>query len=107
MARNDDDDERAEDVIVKLCFKRWSWILWSIVSNAAERSRRRAVEWQESRETETSFWTRSRAVSEKWNLRYADWNSDIRSLEERCDWSWLAITLFINFERKDRLEIGL
>ena len=48
----------------------------------------------------------SRAVSEDWNLRYADWYSDIRPLEERCNWSWLAVKLSINFEKKDRLEIG-
>ena len=48
LVRNDDNDERAEEVIPNQYFKRWSRILWSIVSNAAERSRRRAVEWPES-----------------------------------------------------------
>ena len=80
-------------------------MLWLLVSNAVERSRRRAVEWPESKETKISFWMRSRAVSVERNLQYADWYSDIRSLEERCDWSWLAITCSINFERNDRLEI--
>ena len=47
LVRNDDNDERAEDEIPNQCFKWWSRILWSIVSNAAERSRRRrAVKWQ-------------------------------------------------------------
>ena len=37
LERNDDNDERAGDVILNQCFKRWSRILWSIVSNVAER----------------------------------------------------------------------
>ena len=106
LVRNDDNDERAEDVIMNQCFKRWSRILWSLVSNAAERSIRRVVEWPESIDSKISFWTRSRAVSEEWNLRWANWHSDIRPLEERCNWSWLAITHSINFEGKDRLKIG-
>ena len=57
LVRNDDDNnERAEDVISNQCFKRWSRILWSVVSNAAERLRRRAKEWPEFKETKISFW---------------------------------------------------
>ena len=50
LVRNNDNDKRTEDVIPNQRFKRWSRILWSIVSNAAERSRRRrAVEGPESK----------------------------------------------------------
>ena len=88
LARNNDNDERADDEIPNQCFKRWSRILWSIVLNAAEKSRkRRAVEWPKSKETKMSFWTRSIAVSEEWNLRHADWYSNIRLLEESYNWS--------------------
>ena len=56
LVRNNDNDERAEDEIPNQCFKRWSRILWSIVLNAAEWSRRRrAVEWPESKETKISL----------------------------------------------------
>ena len=72
LVRNDANDERAQEVILNQCFKRWSRILWSIVLNPAKRLRRRAVEWPESKETKISFWIRSRAVSEEWNLQYAD-----------------------------------
>ena len=44
LARNDDNDKRAEDEMPNQCFKQWSRILWSIVLNAAERSRKRR-EW--------------------------------------------------------------
>ena len=106
LVRNDDNNERAEEVIPNQCFKRWSKILWSIVSNATERSkRRRVVEWPQSKETKISFWTWSRAVSEDRNLRYANWYSDTRSLEEKFNWRRFAITRSINFERKDKLDI--
>ena len=89
LVRNDDNDEKAEDVLPNQYFRRWSRILCSIVSNAAERSRRRrAMERPESKETKIWFWMRSRAVSEEWNVWYADWYSDIKPLEEICDWSW-------------------
>ena len=56
LVRNDDNDEREDDVIPNQCFKRWSRILWSIVSNAAKRSRRRrAVEWPESKKLKYHF----------------------------------------------------
>ena len=56
LVRNDDNDERAEDVMPSQCFKWWNRILWSIVSNAADRSRRkRAVVWPESKETKISI----------------------------------------------------
>ena len=101
LVRNDDNDEKAEDLIPNQCFKRWSRILRSIASNAVERSRRgRAVEWPESKETKISFWTRSRAVSDERNLRNTNWYSDIRPLEERCKWNWLSITRSNNFEKK-------
>ena len=56
LVRNDDNDEKVEDVIPNLYFKQWSRTLWLIVSNTAEKSRRkRAVEWPESKETKISF----------------------------------------------------
>ena len=73
LVENEDNDERAEDVIPNQRFKQWSRKLWTIVSNAAKISkRRRSVEWSESKEIKISFWTQSRAGSEGWNYWYAN-----------------------------------
>ena len=106
LARNDDNDERAQDKIRNQCFQQWSRILWLIVPHKVKDREETAMEWPESKKTKITFWTISRAVSKERNLWYADWYSDIRLLEERCKWSRLAITCSFNFKKKDRLETG-
>ena len=82
-------------------------ILWSIVSKAADRSSsRRAVECPASSEARMSFWTYNKAISDEWNLRLADCNLDIRLWDERCEERRAAIIRSINFDKKDRFEIG-
>ena len=44
FAKNKENNKRAEDEMPNWCCKWRSRILWSIVLNAAERSRRKAVE---------------------------------------------------------------
>ena len=106
--RNEDSKFKAVDEKPNHCCKRWRRILWSIVSKAAEKSRRRSAEERPaSSETKISFWTRRRAVSQKWNLRYADWNFDIKLWAKRCNkrlWKWhlrLALTGMTNLKWDD------
>ena len=52
-------------------------MLWSMVSKAAERSRRTKAEiFLLSMDKRRSFWIGSRAVSVEWKGLYADWNGD-------------------------------
>ena len=52
-------------------------MLWSMISKAAERSRRTKAEFfLLSMDKRRSFWIRSRAVSIEWKGLYADWNGD-------------------------------
>ena len=95
------------DEIPNQCCKQWIKILSSIVSKAVEKfGRRRAVEWPASRATRISFCTYKSAVSEEWNLQYADWNVVNRLWEKRCVKRPFAILRSTNFERKERFEIG-
>ncbi len=75
LARNNDNDERAEDVIPNQCFKKWSRKCGRKIEKSSGMARI-------YRHTKISFWMRSRALSEEWNWRYASWYSDIRPWEK-------------------------
>ena len=105
--RKEDNKLRAVDDISNQCCKGWVKILWPMLSKAADRSNsRRAVECAASSEARMSFWTYNRAVSEEWNLRWADCNLDIRLWDERYEERQEAITCPINFDKKDIFKIG-
>ena len=77
------------------------------MSKAAKRSRSRsAVEWPASSGTKLSFWTCKRAVSQEWNLRYADWKFDIRLWEERWNKRWSAIISSVSLDKNDKFKMG-
>ena len=54
------------------------------------------------------FWTPRRAVSQEWNLRYADWNFDMRLWAERCDKRRSTITRWVRrrFTKADLNSFG-
>jgi len=82
-------------------------ILWSMVSKAAERSRRtRAESFCSSIARRRSFWMRSRAVSVEWNFLYADWKGQMDGKDCRWSFSRLWIMRSRILETKLRFEIG-
>ena len=87
--RYDPKNTRALSRIPKTYLKRFSSRSWSIVSNAALRSRRVETEmWSESLLGKRSLKTRSRAVTVLYRDRYADWKTCHKFLRSRCTSSW-------------------
>ena len=85
----------------------WSKQWWSIVSNAALRSRRTSIAppWV-STACRRSFWTHNRAVSVLCSWRYADWYTSYRSFIFRWSISCTHTMRSISLDRKERLETG-
>ena len=85
----------------------WSKQWWSIVSNAALRSRRTSIAppWV-STACRRSFWTHNRAVSVLYSWRYADWYTSYRSFIFRWSTSCTHTMRSISLDRKERLETG-
>ncbi len=86
-------------------FKR---MLWSIVSNAALRSKSTNREIQpRSDDKSRSFVTLMRAVSVLWNGLNPDWKSSQISFFSKKEYNCEDTTFSSIFERKGRFEIGL
>ena len=83
----------------------WSKQWWSVVSNAALRSRRTTIAppWV-STACRRSFWTHNRAVLVLCSWRYADWYTSYRSFIFRWSTSCTHTMRSISLDRKERLE---
>ena len=91
----------------KLSLSLFSSILWSSVSNAADRPRSDRMEtdpWSQA--MSRSFVTLNNKVSVLWSALYADWNGSSVSVAFRWSDSCWRTTFSRIFERKCRLETG-
>ena len=83
----------------------WSKRWWSVVSNAALRSRRTSIAppWV-STACRRLFWTHNKTVSVPWSLRYVDWRTSYRSFIFSWSTSCTHTMRSISLDRKVRLE---
>ena len=83
-------------------------MVWSTVSNAADKSRRMRREGEPlSAAMRMSLVTLTSAVSVLWAERKPDWNFSDRLLMLRWCCNWAATTFSNTLERNGRLEMGL
>ena len=82
-------------------------ILWSIVSNAALRSKgTSAHKWPSSINRAMSLTTAVTAVSVEWWTLYADWCAGSKLFRPRCSFNLDVATRSTSFDKKLRLELG-
>lgn len=88
--------------------RRCDMVLWSIVSNAAERSNiTSTVTLFWSRDWRMSFWTFNSAVSVEWNFLYADWCCLCMLFDIKCFSMRVLTTFSRTFDTKGKFDTGL